>query len=45
MIYLTELADKLGLDPVEAARTKVAINKEKYPADLVRGNASKYTEY
>jgi NTP pyrophosphatase (non-canonical NTP hydrolase) len=31
MIYLTELADKLGLDPVEAARTKVAINKEKYP--------------
>ena len=45
MIYLTDLADKLGLDPVEAARTKVAINKEKYPADLVRGNASKYTEY
>jgi len=26
MIYLTELADKLGIDPVEAAKSKVAIN-------------------
>src|ERR671911_158476 len=26
MIYLTELADKLGIDPVEAAKAKVAIN-------------------
>lgn len=45
MIYLTELADKLGLDPVEAARAKMRINEQKYPADLARGNASKYTEY
>jgi dCTP diphosphatase len=45
MIYLTELADKLGIDPVEAAKAKVAINGQKYPADLVRGKASKYTEY
>ncbi len=45
MIYLTELADKLGIDPVEAAKAKVRINEEKYPADLVRGQASKYTEY
>ncbi len=45
MIYLTELADKLGIDPVEAAKAKVEINKQKYPADLVKGNASKYTEY
>jgi dCTP diphosphatase len=45
MIYLTELADKLGIDPVEAAKSKVAINEQKYPAKLVRGNASKYTEY
>jgi dCTP diphosphatase len=45
MIYLTELADKLGIDPVEAAKAKVAINGRKYPADLVRGKASKYTEY
>ena len=45
MIYLTELANKLGLDPVEAAKSKVAINEQKYPAELVRGKASKYTEY
>jgi dCTP diphosphatase len=45
MIYLTELADKLGIDPVEAARAKVTINGRKYPAELVKGKASKYTEY
>ena len=45
MIYLTELADKLGIDPVDAARAKVAINEQKYPAELVRGKACKYTEY
>ena len=45
MIYLTELADKLGVDPVEAAKAKVAINRQKYPAALVKGKASKYTEY
>ena len=45
MIYLTELAEKLGIDPVEAAKSKVAINGQKYPAELVKGKASKYTEY
>jgi dCTP diphosphatase len=45
MIYLTELAEKLGIDPVEAAQAKVAINGQKYPVELVRGKASKYTEY
>ena|SRR5215211_2612713 len=45
MIYLTEFADKLDIDPVEAAKSKVTINGQKYPADLVKGKASKYTEY
>jgi dCTP diphosphatase len=45
MIYLTELADKLGIDPVEAAKVKLAMNKQKYPAEVVKGKASKYTEY
>jgi NTP pyrophosphatase (non-canonical NTP hydrolase) len=45
MIYLVELADMLGIDPVEAAKAKVAINGQKYPAELVKGKASKYTEY
>ncbi len=45
MMYLTELAEKLGVDPVEAAKAKLEINGRKYPAALVRGKASKYTEY
>ncbi len=45
MIYLTELADKLGVDPLEAAKAKLEINQRKYPAELVKGKASKYTEY
>jgi dCTP diphosphatase len=45
MIYLTELADKLGIDPVEAAKAKITINGKKYPAELVKGKSSKYTEY
>jgi dCTP diphosphatase len=40
MIYLTELADKLGIDPIEAARAKLEINRQKYPADLVKGKAN-----
>ena len=45
MIYLTELAEKLGVDPVEAAKAKLKINRQKYPAELVKGKASKYIEY
>ena len=45
MIYLTEIAAKLGIDPVEAAKSKLEINRQKYPAELVRGKADKYTEY
>ena len=45
MIYLTELSEKLGVDQVEAAKAKLEINERKYPTDLVKGKASKYTEY
>jgi len=45
MIFLTNLADKLGIDPLEAAKEKVQINREKYPASIVKGKADKYTEY
>jgi len=45
MIYLIELADKLGIDAMEAAKAKVEVNERKYPATLVKGKASKYTEY
>lgn len=45
MIYLTELAAMLDVDPLAAAWEKLEKNQEKYPADLVRGKALKYTEY
>ena len=45
MIYLIELADKLGIDPVEAAKAKLKVNDRKYPATLVKSRAAKYTEY
>ena len=45
VIYLTELAEKLGIDPLEAAKGKLEINSKKYPASLVSGKAAKYTEY
>ena len=45
MIHLTNLADKLGLDPIECALEKLELNRTKYPADIVKGSAKKYTEY
>ncbi len=33
MIYLTMLAGKFNIDPVEAAHKKMALNEKKYPAD------------
>jgi len=45
MIYLVELSEELGIDPIMAATDKVRANSSKYPADLVRGKAAKYTEY
>jgi dCTP diphosphatase len=33
MIYLTMLASKFGIDPIEAAHKKMALNAKKYPAN------------
>jgi NTP pyrophosphatase (non-canonical NTP hydrolase) len=45
LIYLLELADKFEIDILEAAERKMALNAQKYPADLVRGKSQKYTAY
>jgi NTP pyrophosphatase (non-canonical NTP hydrolase) len=34
LIYLTELADVLGIDPIAAARDKIVKNAAKYPPPL-----------
>ncbi len=44
-VYLVLLADKLGVDLMAAAAEKIAINAGKYPADAVRGKATKYDKY
>ena len=43
--YLVRIADQLGIDLISAARKKIKSNEAKYPADMVRGSARKYTEY
>jgi NTP pyrophosphatase (non-canonical NTP hydrolase) len=44
LIYLTRFADKLGIDPLDAAYKKLEINRLKYPVDKAKGTAKKYTE-
>ncbi len=44
MIYLARLADRLGIDPIQAAEEKMRINAERYPVEKARGLAAKYTE-
>ena len=45
LVYLVQLADRLGFDLIEAANAKIDRNEERYPADKVRGSAKKYNEY
>jgi NTP pyrophosphatase (non-canonical NTP hydrolase) len=45
LVYLIRLADKLDVDLPQAVAEKMALNRIKYPADKVRGDARKYTEY
>lgn len=45
LVYLVRLADKLDVDLMAAVQEKMVLNREKYPAELVRGDARKYYEY
>ncbi|HED16910.1 MAG TPA: nucleotide pyrophosphohydrolase [Gammaproteobacteria bacterium] len=44
-IYLVRISDKLGVNLMEAADKKIAINESRYPADKVRGDARRASEY
>jgi NTP pyrophosphatase (non-canonical NTP hydrolase) len=44
LIYLTRLADVLGIDPLEAAFRKMVINADRYPVAKSKGRSSKYNE-
>jgi len=43
--YLLSMADTLRIDLGQALVDKVERNGAKYPAEVVRGSAKKYTEY
>jgi len=45
LIYLVNICDRLGIDPMQAAQDKLAKNEEKYPALKVRGKSNKYSDY
>ena len=45
LVYLVRLADKLDVDLMAAVEDKMVLNRAKYPADKVRGDARKYHEY
>jgi dCTP diphosphatase len=43
-LYLVSLSDRLRVDLVAAAFEKLEINARKYPVELAKGSAKKYTE-
>ena len=45
LLYLVRLSDKLEVNLLEAALHKLEKNAVKYPAELVRGSAKKYSDY
>jgi NTP pyrophosphatase (non-canonical NTP hydrolase) len=44
-IYLIRIADRLGVDLVQAASDKIEVNERRYPAERVRGDARRASEY
>ena len=44
LIYLIRIADKLDVDLVAAAYSKIERNAQKYPVEKSRGSVKKYTE-
>ncbi|MGE4370186.1 MAG: nucleotide pyrophosphohydrolase [Burkholderiaceae bacterium] len=44
LLYLIQLSNVLGIDPVKAAQAKIKINSQKYPVELAKGNSTKYDQ-
>lgn len=44
LLYLLQLADKLDIEPLAAARDKLARNAERYPVERARGRSAKSTD-
>ena len=44
LLYCVAFADATGIDIPEAMAAKMALNRQKYPAEKARGSARKYDE-
>jgi len=44
MVYCRNMLDELGLDEDEIVNDKMSKNEAKYPVELAKGSAEKYTE-
>jgi len=44
LLYLVQLTNALGVDPVAAAQAKLELNERRYPADRGRGSSRKHDE-
>lgn len=44
LMYLIQLANSLGVDPIALANEKLAVNERRYPVELSRGSSKKYDE-
>ena len=44
LIYLLNIADKLGIDPIAAAKEKILKNANKYPVNQSKGKRTKHTD-
>jgi len=42
LTYCLLLADRIGVDPTQIVRDKLAVTREKYPIDKARGRSAKY---
>ena len=42
LLYLIQLTNALGIDPIAAAQAKLNLNELKYPVDRARGSSKKY---
>jgi NTP pyrophosphatase (non-canonical NTP hydrolase) len=44
-VYLLRLAEVTGIDLIQAANDKIALNAIKYPVEKAKGSNAKYTVY
>lgn len=44
LMFLVRLADKTGVDLLDAARRKLELNRNRYPVEKARGVATKYNK-